>query len=89
MPLYLYGLSLYLLSAGDSLYPDSDSLKKEDAEELCFERSGHSQNRLGFLSPVSCRLACNVDDPHGHLRPVNLIDMMAKEGGGKKVSPNL
>ena len=63
----------YFFFIGDSLYPVTGSSTKD---EYNFEESGKLKNRMGFTSPVQCRLSCNIEDPHGHVRPVNLIDMM-------------
>ena len=58
---------------GDDLYG------KGEPEELDFETTGKMQNRIGFVSPVLTRVLCNVENPHGHRKPIHLVDMMMAE----------
>lgn len=62
--------------SGDSLYPGSNGQPGKTMEdgELCFDNSGTFKNRMFFVSPSVSRIGCNINDPHRHKQPRNLID---------------
>ena len=69
--------------SGDALYPTASgtqtSVNEEEENESSFEEVGIYMNRIEFSSPVACRIICNIDDPHGHKKPMNLIDLVNQE----------
>lgn len=80
------GLMMTVLP-GDALHPTSDtqtSAYENEREEPSPDKN--DKNRMEFSSPVVCRIICNIDDPHGHRKPMNLVDLITEE---MKTSPKL
>lgn len=80
-------LNMHILFSGDALYPTSDTQTNEnDPKGPSFDEKNVYKNRIEFSSPVVCRIVCNIDDPHGHKQPMNLINLINEE---MKASPKL